>query len=82
MCCPGGCVNGGGTPYVNYEVVKRDDVLKLRAKALYKNDSKKKIRKSHKNPSIIKIYNDFFEKPNSHKAHEILHRSYKKREFI
>ena len=82
MCCPGGCVNGGGTPYVNYEVNSRDEVIKLRAKALYKNDSKKAIRKSHKNPSIIKIYQEFFEKPNSHKAHEILHRSYKKREFI
>ncbi len=82
MCCPGGCVNGGGTPYVNYEVNSRDEVIKLRAKALYKNDSKKAIRKSHKNPSIIKIYKEFFEQPNSHKAHEILHRSYKKREFI
>ena len=82
MCCPGGCVNGGGTPYINYEVNSREEVIKLRAKALYKNDSKKAIRKSHKNPSIIKIYQEYFEKPNSHKAHEILHRSYKKREFI
>ncbi len=82
MCCPGGCVNGGGMPYVDYDQVEREEVIKLRSKALYKNDAKKEYRKSHKNPSIIKIYKDFLEKPNSHKAHELLHRSYKKREFI
>lgn len=82
MCCPGGCVNGGGTPYLNYDLVDRDEVVKLRAKGLYKNDAHKAIRKSHQNPSIIKIYKDYFGKPNSHKAHDILHRSYKKREFI
>lgn len=82
MCCPGGCVNGGGTPYVDYDKITRDEVVKLRSKALYKNDAKKEIRKSHKNPSIIKIYNDFLEKPNSHKAHELLHRTYKKRHYI
>ncbi len=82
MCCPGGCVNGGGMPYIDYDKYDRDEIIKARAKALYKNDSHRKLRKSHQNPSIIKIYKDFFEKPNSHKAHEILHRSYKKREFI
>ena len=82
MCCPGGCVNGGGTPYVDYDKVDRDTVKKLRAKALYKNDANKPIRKSHKNPSIIKLYKDFLEKPNSHKAHELLHRSYKIRKYI
>ncbi len=82
MCCPGGCVNGGGTPYVDYDKIDREDVIKLRSKALYKNDANKAIRKSHKNPSIIRIYKEFLEKPNSHKAHELLHRSYKKREFI
>ena len=82
MCCPGGCVNGGGMPYVDYDMISRSDVIKLRSKALYKNDAHKKYRKSHENPSIIKIYKEFFEKPNSHKAHEILHRSYKKREYI
>ncbi|MCQ2956532.1 MAG: iron hydrogenase small subunit [Mycoplasmoidaceae bacterium] len=69
-------------PYVDYDKIQREEVIKLRSKALYKNDAKKELRKSHQNPAIIKIYKDFFEKPNSHKAHEILHRSYKKREFI
>ncbi len=82
MCCPGGCVNGGGMPYVDYNEIDRELVCKLRAKALYKNDANKQIRQSHKNPSIIKIYKEFFEKPNSHKAHDILHRSYKPRKFI
>ena len=82
MCCPGGCVNGGGMPYVDYDQISRSDVIKLRSKALYKNDEHKQYRKSHQNPSVIKIYKEFLEKPNSHKAHELLHRSYKKREYI
>ena len=82
MCCPGGCVGGGGTPYVDYNEIDRETVNKLRAKALYKNDAAKQYRKSHKNPSIVKIYKEYFEKPNSHKAHAILHRSYKARKFI
>ncbi len=82
MCCPGGCVNGGGMPFVDYNEIDRETVSKLRAKALYKNDAKKQLRQSHKNPSIVKIYQEFFEKPNSHKAHDILHRTYKPRKFI
>jgi len=82
MCCPGGCVNGGGMPYVDYNEIDRVDVCKARAKALYKNDAAKEYRKSHKNPSIIKIYKEYFGEPNSHKAHEVLHRSYKARKFI
>ncbi len=82
MCCPGGCVNGGGMPFVDYNEIDKETVSKLRAKALYKNDANKQIRLSHKNPSIAKIYQEYFEKPNSHKAHDILHRTYKPRKFI
>ncbi len=82
MCCPGGCVNGGGMPYVDFDDIDREEVIKLRSKALYKIDAKTPLRKSHKNPAIDKIYKEYFEKPGSHKAHSILHRSYKKRDFI
>lgn len=82
MCCPGGCVNGGGTPYNDYEKMSREEIIKLRAKALYKNDANKQLRKSHENPDVIKAYKEYFEKPNSHKAHEILHRKYIKKEYF
>lgn len=79
MACPGGCVNGGGQPQVTGEVRNFTDVRALRAKVLYDNDSAKKIRKSHENPSVKKVYEEYLEKPGSHKAHRILHTSYVKR---
>ena len=76
MACPGGCIDGGGQPFIrgNY------DILEKRMNALYEEDRNKTIRKSHKNPDIIKLYEEFLEKPNSHKAHQLLHTTYKKRE--
>ena len=56
------------------------DVRKLRADALYTIDEKSTIRKSHENPVVNKIYEEFLEKPGSHKAEELLHTSYEKRE--
>ncbi len=79
MCCPGGCVNGGGQPLVPASFRNTHDVRAIRAQALYSNDAAKTIRKSHKNPSIIKVYEDFFGTPGSHKAHEVLHTTYVKR---
>ena len=79
MGCPGGCVNGGGQPQVTGEVRNTVDVQAIRASVLYANDAAKAIRKSHENPSIKKIYEEYFEAPGSHKAHEILHTSYVKR---
>ncbi|MBC8537512.1 iron hydrogenase small subunit [Christensenellaceae bacterium NSJ-63] len=76
MGCPGGCVNGGGQPIVPAEVRSVLDPRVERAKGLYSEDSDKKIRKSHENPSIQKLYAEFLEKPNSHKAHELLHTFY------
>ncbi len=52
MCCPGGCVNGGGQPQVHADVRNFEDVKAIRAKALYDNDAAKTMRKSHENPSI------------------------------
>ncbi|MCR4778387.1 MAG: [FeFe] hydrogenase, group A [Lachnospiraceae bacterium] len=79
MGCPGGCVNGGGQPQVPASVRNFTDIRAERAKALYNNDKAKTLRKSHDNPSIKKLYDEFLEKPGSHKAHELLHTTYVKR---
>ena len=76
MACPGGCVNGGGQPIVDSNIKNFTDVRAIRASVLYSNDAAKTIRKSHENPEIIKLYNEYLEKPGSHKAHEYLHTSY------
>ena len=76
MGCPGGCVNGGGQPHQPASVRSFVDLKAKRAAALYNDDTSKAIRKSHENPMIKRIYAEYFEKPGSHKAHEILHTSY------
>ena len=76
MGCPGGCVNGGGQPIVSPEEREKHDPRVLRAQAIYAEDAAKSVRKSHENPSIMKLYEEYFEKPNSHKAHELLHTHY------
>ncbi len=80
MGCTGGCINGGGQPIVPAKIRDNVDVRKLRAAALYDIDAKGELRKSHQNEFVNKLYETFLEKPNSHKAHELLHTSYKKRE--
>ncbi len=79
MGCPGGCVNGGGQPIVPSSIRSFTDIRVERAKALYQEDEAKTIRKSHENPQIKKIYEDFLDKPNSHKAHKLLHTTYTQR---
>ena len=80
MACPGGCVMGGGQPIRTSKERMDVDVRKLRADCLYSIDERSTIRKSHDNPVVKKIYEEFFEKPGSHKAHELLHTDYVKRE--
>ena len=79
MGCPGGCVNGGGQPQQPATVRNFTDLRAERAKALYAQDSAMPIRKSHENPAIKAVYEEFFGEPGSHKAHEILHTTYVKR---
>lgn len=76
MACPGGCVNGGGQPIQPANVRNDVDIRALRAEALYKDDLNLPVRKSHENPDIKRIYEEYFGEPNSHKAHEILHTIY------
>ena len=79
MACPGGCVNGGGQPQQPASVRNFEDLRSLRAKALYDEDAAKTLRLSHLNQDVQKLYEEYLEKPGSHKAHEILHTTYVKR---
>ena len=77
MACPGGCVGGGGQPYGN-DLAKRAK----RAAGLYADDKKCKYRKSHENPEVKKVYENFLGKPNHDLAHKLLHTVYFKRSQI
>lgn len=79
MGCPGGCVNGGGQPQQPGTVRNFTDIRALRAKALYDQDAKMEVRKSHENEAIKTLYSEFLGKPGSHKAHDVLHTTYVKR---
>lgn len=72
MACPGGCIDGGGQPYLH----GRYENLEKRAHAIYEEDRNKPLRKSHQNPAIIKLYDEFLDKPNSEIAHKLLHTTY------
>ncbi|MFZ7134266.1 MAG: NADH-dependent [FeFe] hydrogenase, group A6 [Eubacteriales bacterium] len=74
MCCPGGCISGGGQPRPTTEEVR----IK-RMEAIYREDEGKDLRKSHDNPFIKKIYEEFLGEPLGHKSHELLHTHYIKR---
>lgn len=74
MGCPGGCITGGGQPRS-----KDPEVRLKRLKGLYSEDESKVLRKSHENPFITSLYDEFLGAPNSHKSHELLHTHYVKR---
>ncbi len=82
MCCPGGCINGGGQSYVRPTMLPNEDLDILdtykakRAAALYSEDERQALRQSHNNPQIQQLYKEFLGEPNSHKAHELLHTTY------
>ncbi len=75
MACPGGCLGGGGQP-----IPTNAEIRAKRAEAIYAEDAGKPIRKSHENPEVIKIYEDFLKEPLGHKSHELLHTHYKERQ--
>lgn len=80
MACPGGCIMGGGQPIKTSKERLDKDIRKLRADCLYSIDEKSTIRKSHENPVVKKIYEEFLEKPGSYRAHKLLHTKYQERE--
>lgn len=85
MGCPGGCINGGGQPYVRPALLPNEDAdildtyCEKRAAALYSEDERQTLRQSHNNPQLKTLYNEFLGEPNSHKAHELLHTHYSPR---
>lgn len=76
MACRGGCIAGGGQPYGC-----TDEIRAKRIQGVYHDDERSSFRCSHQNPFIQQIYRDFFEKPGSHKAHELLHTHYEKKDL-
>ncbi|MFH0975364.1 MAG: NADH-dependent [FeFe] hydrogenase, group A6 [Spirochaetota bacterium] len=75
MCCPGGCISGGGEP-----IPTNNEIRKKRSLALYADDGKvQKHRQSHENESVKKLYEKFLKEPLGHKSHKLLHTKYKKR---
>ena len=72
MACPGGCIGGGGQPLHHGNI----EILNARARALYDDDKNKPLRKSHENPYIQKLYEEYLGKPLSEKAHALLHTNY------
>ncbi len=80
MGCPGGCINGGGQPIVSAKDRMYVDFKALRASALYNEDAGKALRRSHENPSIKKLYDEYLGTPGGHKSHELLHTHYTARE--
>jgi len=74
MACPGGCLGGGGQP-----IPTNAEIRRKRAEAIYAEDEGLPLRKSHQNPEVLQLYEEFLGKPNSHQAHELLHTHYKPR---
>ncbi|TLX75717.1 2Fe-2S iron-sulfur cluster binding domain-containing protein [Labilibacter sediminis] len=74
MACPGGCLGGGGQPIPTNLEIRRE-----RSKAIYQEDAGKPIRKSHENPEVVKLYDEFLKEPLGNKSHELLHTSYVRR---
>jgi len=75
MTCPGGCIGGGGS-----RATRTNEVREARIKAIYREDDSKKLRKSHDNPDVAKLYEEFLGKPLGEKSHHLLHTKYTPRE--
>jgi NADH-quinone oxidoreductase subunit G/NADP-reducing hydrogenase subunit HndD len=74
MGCPGGCISGGGQPRPTNREIRQK-----RLEAIYREDEGKELRKSHENPAVSRLYEEFLVSPLGHKSHELLHTHYKKR---
>jgi iron only hydrogenase large subunit-like protein len=77
MTCPGGCIGGGGQPRLT-----TDEIRLARIAAIYKEDEGKPIRKSHNNPEVTAIYQEYLKKPLGEKSHHLLHTKYTARERV
>ncbi len=79
MACPGGCINGGGQPYIDFSKYNSEEVINLRMQGLLNEDGNKVIRKAHENPNIHELYDNYLDYPGSNKAEELLHTKYQER---
>jgi NADP-reducing hydrogenase subunit HndD len=77
MTCPGGCIGGGGQPRLT-----NNEIRKARIQAIYREDEGKQIRKSHENPEITQIYEEFLAEPLGERSHHLLHTKYEVRERV
>ena len=75
MACPGGCIDGGGQPFIKGDT----SIIRKRMAAIYDIDAKKIIRKSHENPEVIQLYDEFLGEPYGEKAHHLLHTGFVQR---
>lgn len=78
MACPGGCIDGGGQPYHFGDI----EIVKKRMEAIYKEDRSKELRKSHENPAVKALYEEYIGEIGGEKAHRLLHTHYTPREKI
>ncbi|MBR3888482.1 MAG: [Clostridia bacterium] len=82
MACPGGCVTGGGQPIHDAKTRATVDIHGLRKKALYEADKNLPRRKSHENPVIKELYDEYLGTPGSELAHKLLHTHYHARHYF
>ena len=75
MCCPGGCIGGGGQPIPSTNAERKE-----RIRAIYEEDAQMPLRKSHENPAVQTLYEEFLGKPLGEKSHKLLHTHYQPRE--
>ena len=81
MACTGGCIYGGGQPIHPAKIQDEVAIRELRTESLYKIDAERETRKSHLNPIVMKIYDEWLEEPGSHKAHDLFHTTYTPRKY-
>jgi iron-only hydrogenase group A len=77
MTCPGGCIGGGGQPRLTTNAARE-----ARIAAIYREDEGRELRKSHENPAVLELYHEHLGRPNSEKAHQLLHTTYAKKERV
>ncbi|MCL2621636.1 MAG: iron hydrogenase small subunit, partial [Firmicutes bacterium] len=82
MACPGGCANGSGMPIMQNDAQAIGVDTRKRAETLYHMDQYCELRRSHTNPTVLKIYDEYLGGPNSKKAHQLFHTTYKKRKSL
>ena len=79
MCCPGGCVGGGGQPLLSSDERWEIDYRETRGNAIYRVDQSMPLRKSHENPAVQALYKEYLGTPLGQKSHQLLHTHYTKR---